>query len=72
MVIIHVLLEMFKLRSNLLFYFLSNERVKCSLQFNSTCLRLGSVLWSASVPFLICKTYGLIGYMRLVVQEHTG
>uniref|UniRef100_A0A669EIB7 NEDD8-activating enzyme E1 regulatory subunit n=1 Tax=Oreochromis niloticus TaxID=8128 RepID=A0A669EIB7_ORENI len=36
-----------------------------------TCLRLGSVLWSASVPFLVCKTYGLIGYMRLVVQEHT-
>uniref|UniRef100_A0A3P8TTN9 NEDD8-activating enzyme E1 regulatory subunit n=1 Tax=Amphiprion percula TaxID=161767 RepID=A0A3P8TTN9_AMPPE len=37
----------------------------------STCLRLGSVLWSASVPFLLCKTYGLVGYMRLVVQEHT-
>uniref|UniRef100_A0A667XB90 NEDD8-activating enzyme E1 regulatory subunit n=1 Tax=Myripristis murdjan TaxID=586833 RepID=A0A667XB90_9TELE len=37
----------------------------------STCLRLGSVLWSASVPFLVCKTYGLIGYMRLVVKEHT-
>ncbi|KAL3065605.1 hypothetical protein OYC64_015709 [Pagothenia borchgrevinki] len=37
----------------------------------STCLRLGSVLWSASVPFLVCKSYGLIGYMRLVVQEHT-
>uniref|UniRef100_A0A8D3D1Z1 NEDD8-activating enzyme E1 regulatory subunit n=1 Tax=Scophthalmus maximus TaxID=52904 RepID=A0A8D3D1Z1_SCOMX len=37
----------------------------------STCMRLGSVLWSASVPFLVCKTYGLIGYMRLVVQEHT-
>uniref|UniRef100_A0A3Q3K6R9 NEDD8-activating enzyme E1 regulatory subunit n=1 Tax=Monopterus albus TaxID=43700 RepID=A0A3Q3K6R9_MONAL len=37
----------------------------------STCLRLGSVLWHASVPFLVCKTYGFIGYMRLVVQEHT-
>uniref|UniRef100_A0A3Q2YZE7 NEDD8-activating enzyme E1 regulatory subunit n=1 Tax=Hippocampus comes TaxID=109280 RepID=A0A3Q2YZE7_HIPCM len=37
----------------------------------STSLRLGSVLWSASVPFLLCKTYGLIGYMRLAVQEHT-
>ncbi|XP_068614905.1 NEDD8-activating enzyme E1 regulatory subunit [Brachionichthys hirsutus] len=37
----------------------------------STCLRLGSVLWSASVPFLVCKTYGMMGYMRLVVQEHT-
>lgn len=37
-----------------------------------TCLRLGAVLWSASVPFLVCKSYGLIGYMRMVVQEHTG
>lgn len=37
----------------------------------STCLRLGSVLWNASVPFLVCKTYGLIGFMRLVVEEHT-
>lgn len=46
--------------------------VQISFQSNSTCLRLGSVLCSASVPFLVCKTYGLIGYMRLVVQEHTG
>uniref|UniRef100_G3PRU0 NEDD8-activating enzyme E1 regulatory subunit n=1 Tax=Gasterosteus aculeatus aculeatus TaxID=481459 RepID=G3PRU0_GASAC len=37
----------------------------------STCLRLASVLWSASVPFLVCKCYGLIGYMRLAVEEHT-
>ncbi|XP_052010067.1 NEDD8-activating enzyme E1 regulatory subunit isoform X2 [Xyrauchen texanus] len=37
----------------------------------STCLRLGTVLWEAGVPFLVCKTYGLIGYMRLVVKEHT-
>ncbi|KAM3876792.1 NEDD8-activating enzyme E1 regulatory subunit [Diretmus argenteus] len=37
----------------------------------STCLRLGSVLWSACVPFLVCRTYGLIGYMRLAVKEHT-
>ncbi|KAI4898641.1 hypothetical protein NFI96_025997 [Prochilodus magdalenae] len=37
----------------------------------STSLRLGSVLWSAGVPFLVCRTYGLVGYMRLVVKEHT-
>uniref|UniRef100_A0AAY5K7B5 NEDD8-activating enzyme E1 regulatory subunit n=1 Tax=Esox lucius TaxID=8010 RepID=A0AAY5K7B5_ESOLU len=36
-----------------------------------TCLRLGSVLWNANVPFLVCRTYGLTGYMRLVVKEHT-
>uniref|UniRef100_A0A673H6L4 NEDD8-activating enzyme E1 regulatory subunit n=1 Tax=Sinocyclocheilus rhinocerous TaxID=307959 RepID=A0A673H6L4_9TELE len=37
----------------------------------STCLRLGSVLWDAGVTFLVCRTYGLIGYMRLIVKEHT-
>ncbi|MBN3299437.1 ULA1 enzyme, partial [Amia calva] len=37
----------------------------------STTLRLGAVLWNAGVPFLICRTYGLAGYMRLVVKEHT-
>ncbi|KAG7473585.1 hypothetical protein MATL_G00097440 [Megalops atlanticus] len=37
----------------------------------STCLRLGAVLWSADVPYLVCRTYGLVGYMRLVVKEHT-
>uniref|UniRef100_Q7SXP2-2 Isoform 2 of NEDD8-activating enzyme E1 regulatory subunit n=1 Tax=Danio rerio TaxID=7955 RepID=Q7SXP2-2 len=37
----------------------------------STCLRLGAVLWEAGVPFLVCRTYGLIGYMRLIVKEHT-
>uniref|UniRef100_A0A8C5CKG3 NEDD8-activating enzyme E1 regulatory subunit n=1 Tax=Gadus morhua TaxID=8049 RepID=A0A8C5CKG3_GADMO len=37
----------------------------------STRLRLGSVLWAVGVPFLVCWTYGLMGYMRLVVKEHT-
>lgn len=37
----------------------------------STCLRLGAILWNDGVPFLHCRTYGLIGYMRLVVREHT-
>ncbi|XP_031424594.1 NEDD8-activating enzyme E1 regulatory subunit [Clupea harengus] len=37
----------------------------------STCVRLGAVLWNASVPFLVCRTYGLTAYMRLVVREHT-
>lgn len=30
------------------------------------------MLWEAGVPFLVCRTYGLIGYMRLIVKEHTG
>ncbi|XP_066509924.1 NEDD8-activating enzyme E1 regulatory subunit-like [Hoplias malabaricus] len=37
----------------------------------SVCLRLGAELWNARVPFLVCRTYGLVGYMRLVVKEHT-
>lgn len=37
----------------------------------SVCLRLACVLWKASVPFLVCRTYGLVGYMRLAVKEHT-
>ncbi|XP_041125206.1 NEDD8-activating enzyme E1 regulatory subunit [Polyodon spathula] len=37
----------------------------------STLLRLSAFLWGAGVPLLVCRTYGLIGYMRLVVKEHT-
>ncbi|KAA0723555.1 NEDD8-activating enzyme E1 regulatory subunit APP-BP1 [Triplophysa tibetana] len=37
----------------------------------STYLRLATVLWEAGVPFLVCRTYGLVGYMRLAVKEHT-
>uniref|UniRef100_A0A8C1ZJN8 NEDD8-activating enzyme E1 regulatory subunit n=1 Tax=Cyprinus carpio TaxID=7962 RepID=A0A8C1ZJN8_CYPCA len=43
----------------------------CTHVLNHTYLRLGSMLWEAGVPFLICRTYGLIGYMRLIVKEHT-
>lgn len=39
---------------------------------DSTYLRLATVLWEAGVPFLVCRTYGLVGYMRLAVKEHTG
>ncbi|MGH0122760.1 UNVERIFIED_CONTAM: hypothetical protein FKN15_004342 [Acipenser sinensis] len=37
----------------------------------STLLRLAAFVWGAGVPLLVCRTYGLIGYMRLVVKEHT-
>ncbi|XP_052817269.1 NEDD8-activating enzyme E1 regulatory subunit-like isoform X2 [Mya arenaria] len=36
-----------------------------------TLLRLGQCLWSSSIPLLVCRCYGFIGYMRLVVREHT-
>ncbi|XP_062582534.1 NEDD8-activating enzyme E1 regulatory subunit-like isoform X1 [Saccostrea cucullata] len=34
-------------------------------------LQLADVLWKQSVPLLVCRSYGFIGYMRLVVREHT-
>jgi amyloid beta precursor protein binding protein 1 len=34
-------------------------------------LRLAAVLWDSDVPLLVCRSFGLIGYIRLVVKEHT-
>ncbi|XP_035679361.1 NEDD8-activating enzyme E1 regulatory subunit-like [Branchiostoma floridae] len=36
-----------------------------------TLLSLASVLWNYGIPLLVCRSYGLIGYMRVVVKEHT-
>ncbi|XP_074226727.1 NEDD8-activating enzyme E1 regulatory subunit isoform X2 [Camelus bactrianus] len=36
----------------------------------STLLRLADVLWNSQVPLLICRTYGLVGYMRIIIKEH--
>nr|XP_024651640.1 NEDD8-activating enzyme E1 regulatory subunit [Macaca nemestrina] len=38
--------------------------------FNSTLLRLADVLWNSQIPLLICRTYGLVGYMRIIIKEH--
>lgn len=35
-------------------------------------LKLASVLWDNDIPLIVCRCYGFIGYMRLVVREHTG
>ncbi|XP_069509303.1 NEDD8-activating enzyme E1 regulatory subunit isoform X2 [Ambystoma mexicanum] len=37
----------------------------------STLMRLAEVLWDSNIPFLVCRTYGLVGYLRIVVKEHT-
>ncbi|CAH1796256.1 unnamed protein product [Owenia fusiformis] len=34
-------------------------------------LTLADLLWKNGVPLLITRSYGLIGYMRLAVKEHT-
>uniref|UniRef100_A0A8C9Q1I5 NEDD8-activating enzyme E1 regulatory subunit n=1 Tax=Spermophilus dauricus TaxID=99837 RepID=A0A8C9Q1I5_SPEDA len=36
----------------------------------STLLRLADVLWNSEIPLLICRTYGLVGYMRIIIKEH--
>lgn len=37
-----------------------------------TLLKLGSLLWSNNIPLLVCRSYGFIGCMRIVLQEHCG
>uniref|UniRef100_A0A8B9SZI5 NEDD8-activating enzyme E1 regulatory subunit n=1 Tax=Anas platyrhynchos TaxID=8839 RepID=A0A8B9SZI5_ANAPL len=36
----------------------------------STLLRLAELLWNSNVPLLVCRTYGLVGYMRVIIKEH--
>ncbi|XP_071089185.1 NEDD8-activating enzyme E1 regulatory subunit-like [Haliotis cracherodii] len=36
-----------------------------------TLLLLDELLWEKGVPLLVCRCYGFIGEMRLVVKEHT-
>ncbi|XP_073257022.1 NEDD8-activating enzyme E1 regulatory subunit-like [Porites lutea] len=35
-----------------------------------TLLKLGSLLWPENIPLLVCCSYGFIGCMRIVLQEH--
>jgi len=37
----------------------------------NTLLNLGKILWEKNVPLMVCRCYGTIGYLRLVLQEHT-
>ncbi|KAM4722370.1 NEDD8-activating enzyme E1 regulatory subunit isoform 2-T3 [Rhinophrynus dorsalis] len=37
----------------------------------STLLRLAETLWDSNIPLLVCRVYGFVGYMRIVVKEHT-
>uniref|UniRef100_UPI00358EEBE6 NEDD8-activating enzyme E1 regulatory subunit isoform X2 n=1 Tax=Myxine glutinosa TaxID=7769 RepID=UPI00358EEBE6 len=34
-------------------------------------LRLAEELWNSQIPLLVCRTYGILGYLRLAVPEHT-
>ncbi|KAM8983083.1 NEDD8-activating enzyme E1 regulatory subunit isoform 1-T1 [Ara ararauna] len=37
----------------------------------SMLLRLAELLWNSNIPLLVCRTYGLVGYMRVIIKEHT-
>ena len=37
-----------------------------------TLLRLAVVLCDNDIPLVVCRSYGLIAYVRLVLREHTG
>uniref|UniRef100_A0A8B9F5L6 NEDD8-activating enzyme E1 regulatory subunit n=1 Tax=Amazona collaria TaxID=241587 RepID=A0A8B9F5L6_9PSIT len=37
----------------------------------SVLLRLAELLWNSNIPLLVCRTYGLFGYMRVIIKEHT-
>merc|ERR1712029_384082 len=36
-----------------------------------TLISLSKLLWNENVPMMVVKTYGLLGYIRLQVNEHT-
>eukprot|EP00794_Sanderia_malayensis_P017029 gene17029-18743_t len=37
----------------------------------SDLVKLSDLLWRANIPLLICSSVGFLGYIRLVVKEHT-
>ncbi|XP_067905163.1 NEDD8-activating enzyme E1 regulatory subunit [Heterodontus francisci] len=51
-------------------FFLRFNMVIATQLSENLLLRLSTVLWNADVPLLVCRTYGLVGYMRLAVKEH--
>ncbi|CAM4543411.1 unnamed protein product [Lepidochelys olivacea] len=36
----------------------------------SILVRLAEILWNSNIPLLVCRTYGLVGYMRIIIKEH--
>ncbi|XP_041048459.1 NEDD8-activating enzyme E1 regulatory subunit isoform X1 [Carcharodon carcharias] len=51
-------------------FFLRFNMVIATQLSESSLLRLSTILWNADVPLLVCRTYGLVGYMRLAIKEH--
>ncbi|CAL1541660.1 unnamed protein product [Lymnaea stagnalis] len=52
--------------------FLSSFTTVIATQLSEkTLLNLGKVLWERNIPLVVCRCYGFIGYLRLVLKEHT-
>ena len=43
-----------------------------NIYFFSSLKNLAAYLWNENVPLMIIRSYGLIGYIRVVVKEHNG
>jgi amyloid beta precursor protein binding protein 1 len=39
--------------------------------FYRTLIPLSKKLWDLEIPFIVCRSYGFIGYIRVQVAEHT-
>lgn len=53
-------------------FFASFSVVVAANLAESLLLLLAAALWAAGVPLLVVRSYGMIGYIRLVTAEHTG
>lgn len=51
-------------------FFLSFTVVVATAVQENSLLRLAKLLWEHSTPLVVCQTYGLIGSIRLVIQDH--
>ncbi|XP_059164934.1 NEDD8-activating enzyme E1 regulatory subunit-like isoform X2 [Physella acuta] len=52
-------------------FFSSFTAVIATQLSEKTLLELGRVLWERNIPLIICRCYGFIGYLRIVIKEHT-
>lgn len=52
--------------------FLNNFSIIVATELKEkTLMELSSKLWELDIPFLNCKSYGFLGYIRTQVKEHT-
>lgn len=58
------------LENNPLFFTRFSLIIATSLQ-EKTLLKLSKLLWDHAIPLVICNSYGMFGYLRIVIKEHT-